>query len=121
MSVLKSYSASLIAAHMSNLSPEAQAFLCKALDTFAGSMAKESTEKSAKIAFVGIKQQDGSRVTGSQRRATVITDYGTSPLGLQLASLEAAARITALSGAPVTVGLVPGVRLEKATDKPDKK
>ena len=112
----------LIANHMPALPADAQAFLAASLQTFHGTCERESSKtKADKTSFVRLKSDSGSPVIGAQSVKRVITDYGTSPLGLQLALLEGAATLSQLSGAAVSVGLVPGVRTSKPETKPETK
>ena len=88
----------LVATHMT-LTTDEQTFLCKALSTFHGTCeAEASTVKSDKTSFTKVKGESGKSVTGAQAVKRIVTDYGSSPLGLQLALLDGASQLATLSG-----------------------
>lgn len=103
-----------VARYNATLAPAAQKVLADALASFDGKMEAMAFTKSAQVSCYKVKGAGKERFNGSKEKRTLETDYGTSPLGLQLAAYYGAEKLEFATGCRILdVGLVPGVRVEK--------
>ena len=75
-----------VARYNVTLAPAAQKVLTDALASFAGKMEAMAFTKSASVSCYKVKGEGKERYNGSKEKRTMETDYGTCPLGLQLAA-----------------------------------
>ena len=102
-----------VSRYNAGLPAASQKYLAESLASFAGKEEANAVTCHATVGAYKAKGEGKERYNASREVRKVVLDYGTSPMGLQLAAYYGAEKLELSTGCRINdVGIVPGVRTE---------